>query len=161
MAVKPQKKSLGGLLTSKASQRRQSGAIMDSKLQPVRGRNEGGSVDANTDQNIQMFKKRLKQKGINELYSAADSLGVRLPSGIGKDSAVDVIVNEVFYRTKIPIRKRKDTFTFEKELPRGGKFGLHANPKNKSGGISLTKTFKKGGMAKKKGMGTKWERKWG
>ena len=41
---KPQKKSLGGLLTSKASQRRQSGAIMDSKLQPVRGRKNGGFV---------------------------------------------------------------------------------------------------------------------
>ena len=43
-ATKPQKKSLGGLLTSKASQRRQSGAIMDSKLQPVRGRKNGGFV---------------------------------------------------------------------------------------------------------------------
>jgi len=107
---------------------------------------EGGSVNANTDQNIQMFKERLKQKGINELYSAADSLGIRLPEGIGVDSAADVIVNEIFYRTNIPIRKRKDTFTFEKELPRGGALGLYANPKNRSGGISLTKPLKKGGI---------------
>mgnify|MGYP003139927485 FL=1 len=41
---KPQKKSLGGLLTDKASQRRQSGAIMNSKLQPVRSRKDGGFI---------------------------------------------------------------------------------------------------------------------
>ena len=117
----------------------------EGRLQNLQRFNGGGDVDVNTDQNIQMFKERLKQKGINELYSAADSLGIRLPSGIGVDSAADVIVNEIFYRTKIPIQKHKGTFTFEKKLPGGGRFGLHANPKNKSGGISLTKPFSKGG----------------
>ena len=119
---------------------------------------------SSTKNEINRLRSSLKGESIKSIYNTARSLGVDLPKGIGRDSAIDVIVNEFFSRTNIPIERHKGTFTLEKKLPGGGRFGLYANPKDRSGGLSLTKPLgrKKGGLVKKKkGMGTKWERKWG
>tara|TARA_R110000787_G_scaffold78082_2_gene171195 strand:- start:172 stop:2127 length:1956 start_codon:yes stop_codon:yes gene_type:complete len=103
---------------------------------------EGGEV---TDQNVQRLKQVLKNAGINKLYEAADSLGFRLPSGIGVDSAADVITNELLSRANIPLQKRGDMITLQKQLPKGINLGLDFNPKQSSGFLNFSGSFKADG----------------
>jgi len=103
---------------------------------------EGGEV---TDQNVQRFKELLKKVGINKMYEAAASLGFRLPTGIGRDSAADVITNELLFRANIPLQKRGDDFILEKQLRNGLNLGLDFNPEQKYGYINVSGTFKADG----------------
>ena len=105
----------------------------------------GGEVKV-PDQNVQRLKEALKKEGINRVYEIADSRGIRLPSGIGVDSAADVVVNELLFRAKIPIQKHGDAFTLQKQLPRGINLGLDFNPEQKSGGIRVSGRFQDGGL---------------
>jgi len=107
----------------------------------------GGEVKV-PDQNVQRLKEALKKEGINRVYEIADSRGIRLPRGIGVDSAADVVVNELLFRAKIPIQKHGDAFTLQKQLPRGINLGLDFNPEQKSGGIRFSGKFQDGGVVK-------------
>ena len=111
---------------------------------------EGGEV---TDQNVQRFKELLKKVGINKLYEAADSLGFRLPSGIGVDSAADVITNELLFRAKIPLQKRGDMITLQKQLRNGLNLELDLNPEQKYGYINVSGKFQDGGEVNSVGIG--------
>lgn len=109
---------------------------------------EGGEAKT-VDPNVQEVKEILKSAGINKLYQAADSLGIRLPDGIGVDSAADVITNELLFRANIPVRKKDDTFTLEKSLGKGISFRADVNPKQKSGFLNISGRFNEGGIAAK------------
>ena len=111
---------------------------------------DGGEV---TDQNVQRLKQVLKNAGINKLYEAADSLGFRLPSGIGVDSAADVITNELLFRAKIPLQKRGDMITLQKQLPKGINLELDLNPEQKYGYINVSGKFQDGGEVNSVGIG--------
>ena len=109
---------------------------------------EGGEAKT-VDPNVQEVKQILKSAGINKLYQAADSLGIRLPDGIGVDSAADVITNELLLRANIPVRKKDDTFTLDKSLGKGISFRADVNPKQKSGFLNISGRFNEGGIAAK------------
>lgn len=109
---------------------------------------EGGEAKT-VDPNVQEVKEILKSAGINKLYQAADSLGIRLPDGIGVDSAADVITNELLLRANIPVRKKDDTLTLEKSLGKGISFRADVNPKQKSGFLNISGRFNEGGIATK------------
>jgi len=103
---------------------------------------EGGEV---TDQNVQRFKELLKKVGINKLYEIANLKGVRLPSGIGVDSAADVITNELLFKAKIPVQKHGDNFILQKQLRNGINLELDLNPKEKYGFLNFSGEFKADG----------------
>ena len=106
---------------------------------------EGGEAKT-VDPNVQEVKQILKSAGINKLYQAADSLGIRLPDGIGVDSAADVITKELLLRANIPVRKKDDTLTLEKSLGKGISFRADVNPKQKSGFLNISGRFNEGGI---------------
>ena len=106
---------------------------------------EGGEAKT-VDPNVQEVKEILKSAGINKLYQAADSLGIRLPDGIGVDSAADVITNELLFRANIPVRKKDDTFTLEKSLGKDISLRAGVNPKQKSGFLNISGRFNEGGI---------------
>ena len=113
----------------------------------------GGEVKV-PDQNVQRFKEFLKNVGMNKLYEIANLKGFRLPTGIGVDSAADVITNELLSRANIPVQKRGDMITLQKQLPKGINLELDLNPEQKYGYINVSGKFKaEGGEVNSVGIG--------
>ena len=76
-----------------------------------------------------------------------------MPTGIGVDSAADVITNELLSRANIPVQKRGDMITLQKQLRNGLNLELDLNPEQKYGYINVSGKFQDGGEVNSVGIG--------